>query len=114
VVNGSLSSSNGTYRIDFYAAIDCPLPIVFGSGSPQTWLGATFTTISNGSGSFDGSANYSGIIAAAGDPDFFATPRLIAATATRMTGNADSQPRSTSEVSSCLSFDARLFADGFE
>lgn len=115
VVNGSLNSSNGTYRIDFYAAIDCPLPIIFGSGSPQTWLGATYATISNGSASFDGSASFTGLIAAAGDPDFFATPRLIAAAATRLASNSsDSQPRSTSEVSGCLSFDARLLADGFE
>lgn len=115
VVSGSLSSSNGTYRIDFYAVIDCPLPIIFGSGSPQTWLGATFATISNGTASFDGNASYSGIIAAPGDPDFFASPRLIAATATRMTSSdTDSQPRSTSEVSGCISFEGRLFSDGFE
>lgn len=115
IASGSLSSSNGTYRIDFYAVIDCPLPIIFGSGSPQTWLGATFATIGNGTANFDGTVSYSGIIAAAGDPDFFATPRLIAATATRMTSSdTTSQPRSTSEVSSCVLFDARLLSDGFE
>lgn len=115
IASGSLSSSNGTYRIDFYAVVDCPLPIIFGSGSPQTWLGATFATISNGTANFDGTVSYSGIIAAAGDPDFFATPRLIAATATRMTSSdTASQPRSTSEVSSCVLFDARLLSDGFE
>ncbi|MFY8134082.1 MAG: hypothetical protein ACOVKS_03695, partial [Aquimonas sp.] len=63
----------------------------------------------------DGNASYSGIIAAPGDPDFFATPRLIAATATRMTSSdTDSQLRSTSEVSGCISFEGRLFSDGFE
>jgi parallel beta-helix repeat protein len=115
IANGSLSSSNGTYRIDFYAVVDCPLPIIFGSGSPQIWLGATFATISNGTTNFDGSVSFSGIIAAAGDPDFFAAPRLIAATATRLTSSEiNSQPRSTSEVSSCVLFEARLLSDGFE
>ena len=70
---------------------------------------------SNGSASFDGSAAFSGLIGVPGDLDFFATPRLIAATATRLAGsNTDSQPRSTSEVSSCISFETLLLSDGFE
>ena len=115
VATGALNSSNGTYRIDFYAAVDCPPLFPLGTASPQTWLGATYATISNGTANTDGSASFTGIIGVAGDPDFFATPREIAATATRLaTSSTDSQPRSTSEVSSCVSFDARLLSDGFE
>jgi hypothetical protein len=116
IANGTLTSANGTYRIDFYAAIDCPLPIFFGSGSPQTWLGASYTTISNGTASFDGSAGFAGLLGVVGDSNYFGTSRLVAATATRMpSSDPDSQPRSTSEVSSCVRvLDDLIFQNGFE
>jgi hypothetical protein len=113
---GTLSSANGTYRIDFYAAINCTLPILpVPTGEPETWLGTTYVTITNGSANFDGSVAFSGLIGVAGDLNFFGPTRRIVATATRMAGSSSSSvPRGTSEVSSCVNYEARLFKDGFE
>lgn len=113
---GTLSSANGTYRIDFYSAINCTLPILpVPTGEPETWLGTTYATITNGSASFDGSVAFSALIGVAGDPGFFGPTRRIVATATRMAGSSStSVARGTSEVSSCITYDVQLFKDGFE
>lgn len=114
---GTLASANGTYRIDFYSAINCGQPFInpTPSGEPETWLGTTYATITNGSASFDGNVAFSALIGVAGDPGFFGPTRRIVATATRMAGSSSSSvPRGTSEVSSCITYDVQLFKDGFE
>lgn len=114
--SGTLSSANGTYRIDFYSAINCVLPIIPNNyGEPETWIGRAFVTISNGTATTDGSVAFSGLIGVAGNPNYFAPTRRIVATATRLAGSSiNSVPRGTSEVSSCLTYTLELFKDGFE
>jgi hypothetical protein len=80
------------------------------------WLGSTTVTISNGTVGADGSVQFTAIVAAVGQPTFFAAPRKLVATATRtlMQDNGVDR-RGTSEVSRCIDYDDdRLFADGFE
>ncbi len=113
---GSLASANGSYRIDFYDAINCavlPIPPIPG-GQPVTWLGSSTITISNGTATTNGTMDFDLPIIVPGDTNFFATPRRIVATATKLSTGVFVVPRSTSEVSSCVAYDSRLFADGFE
>lgn len=113
---GTLTSANGLYRLDLYSALNCG-PVIINpapSGEPEVWLGSGFVTISNGAASFDGTASFN-VLMATSDPAFFNPPRRIVATATRMAGTSTSGvPRSTSEVSSCVSYLVELFEDGFE
>lgn len=116
VATGTLTSANGLYRIDYYSAVNCPTFFVppVASGEPETWLGTSYATISNGTATTDGSVTFSGLIGVAGDTGFFNQTRRIAATATRMGSTVSSVPRSTSEVSSCVIYAVELFKDGFE
>lgn len=113
---GTLSSAKGFYRIDFYSAINCLLPIIANNyGEPEAWLGTTYATITNGTATTDGSVAFSGLIGVAGSPNFFGPSRRIVATATRMAGStANSVPRGSSEASSCVTYTLELFKDGFE
>ena len=107
-VSGSLSARNGTYRINFYADDSCPLPIFNDTGQGEYPLSQTIVTVTGG-GTVNGTATFTDVpISRAGDRDFFAAPRLILATATRLASN------DTSEFSRCISYDRRLFANGFE
>jgi parallel beta-helix repeat protein len=116
IATGTLSSANGTYRIDFYSAINCLLPIIPNHyGEPETWLGRTIVTISNGTATTDGSVAFNGLIGVAGNTNFFGPTRRIVATATRLAGSSsNSVPRGTSEVSGCVTYTLELFKDGFE
>jgi parallel beta-helix repeat protein len=116
IATGTLSSANGFYRIDFYSAINCLLPIIANNyGEPETWLGTTYATITNGTATTDGSVAFSGLIGVAGSLNFFGPTRRIVATATRMAGStANSVPRGSSEASSCVAYTLELFKDGFE
>jgi hypothetical protein len=118
-VEGTLSSANGTYQIDVYSAQDCPTGLQFPpfpGGDPDVWLGSTTVTISNGTVGADGSVQFTAIVAAVGQPSFFAAPRKLVATATRtLMQNNGVDRRGTSEVSRCIDYDDdHLFADGFE
>ncbi len=119
-VSGTLTSRNGWYRIDVYAGTNCPgtvFPVVTQQGEPQYYLRSGFVEISNGTANFDGTANFQNLfIFKPGDFNFFNTPRKIMATATRLSGStpATFQNRGTSEMSSCVNYDLRFFADGFE
>ena len=126
--SGSLTSRNGHYRIDFYATTTCT-PIVIGGiplgsyGQGRDWVGAAFVQISNGSPINDGTGSFaSAPIARAGSPDYFATPRQIMATATRLSGSpllpGAFRELGTSEFSRCRAYTIgigdRIFADDFE
>jgi hypothetical protein len=118
-VQATLSSANGTYQIDVYSAQDCPTGLQFPpfpGGDPDVWLGSTQATISNGAPGVDGSVQFTAIVAAVGQPTFFATPRKLVATATRTLVQENGvDRRGTSEVSRCIDYaDERLFANGFE
>ncbi len=110
-VSGSLQTRNGTYRINFYADDECPLPIFNDTGQGEYPLSQTIVNVVGG----DPGTGVNGIgtftdvpISRSGDTDFFDVPRRILATATRLASN------DTSELSRCVNYDRRLFANGFE
>lgn len=125
--SGALASSNGWYRIDFYAVPQCN-PVVIGSipmgfwGQGEDWLGSTFAQIVNGwDGVGDGSTTYTNaaLTAPAGSTGYFNTPRWVTATATRLLGDPGGTffwHRGTSEFSRCRSsiLGGDIFSDGFE
>lgn len=119
-VGGTLTSANGVYRIDIHEAVECGLPIVNPTpgGEPRRALAAGFATITNGTASSNGSASFTVTMSVPGSPAFFATPRRLTATATRLaTDSTDSPPRNTSETSACISYTLGgdpIFANGFE
>lgn len=117
-VQATLTSANGNYQIDVYSAEDCPTGLQFPpypGGDPDVWLGSTQVTIGNGTGTTDGSVSFTAIVAAVGQPTFFATPRKLVATATRtVTQENGVDRRGTSEVSRCIDYSDRLFANGFD
>jgi parallel beta-helix repeat protein len=117
-VQGTLTSANGSYQLDFYSAQDCPSGLQFPpfpGGDPDVWLGSAQVTISGGAVGVDGSTPFSAFVAAQGQPTFFNAPRQIVATATRtLTQTNTVDRRGTSEVSRCVDYDQRWFANGFE
>lgn len=117
-VQGTLTSANGGYQIDVYSAEDCPTGLQFPpfpGGDPDVWLGSTQVTISNGTATTDGSVSFTAFVAAVGQPNFFATPRKLVATATRTAMQSSGiDRRGTSEVSRCIDYSDRLFANGFD
>ncbi len=120
---GTLTSRNGWYRIDFYAAPQCQL--VFQGVQPQgfwgqgqDWLGSTFVQIGNGTGSSDGTAGFQGTITGPSG-SYFDTQRQIMATATRLSGNPSTfvyQHLGSSEFGRCRGYLVSdvIFADGFQ
>ena len=117
-IQGTLTSANGDYQIDVYSAEDCPTGLQFPpfpGGDPDVWLGSAQVTIRNSNGTTDGSVPFTAFVAATGQPNFFATPRKLVATATRtVVQGSGIDRRGTSEVSRCVDYSDRLFADGFE
>jgi parallel beta-helix repeat protein len=115
---GTLDSRNGQYRIDFYGGDVCGpvFPFPAASGEPRRWLGAGEVTISNGTSTSDGSVTFTLPIAPRPPGAYFTPARRIMATATRLNvlGPTLITELGTSEVSSCVTYDALLFADGFE
>lgn len=110
-VSGTLSTRNGTYRINFYADDSCPPPIANDTGQGRYPLTQTVVTVTGGdpANGINGTGSFSNIpLSRAGDPQFFNSPRLILATATRTSSN------DSSEFSRCVSYEVRLFANGFE
>jgi parallel beta-helix repeat protein len=130
--SGSLTSSNGWYRIDFYgipATTGCTL--VFAIGQPQgffgegrDWLGSTFLEINNGTSTTDGSASFSEVeLRREGSSSYFvAGSTWITATATRLSGSTllgAFRHLGTSEFGRCRQYVAGsgpdpLFKNGFE
>jgi trimeric autotransporter adhesin len=112
LVRGSLNSRNGTYRINFYADDECPLPIFNDTGQGRVPLSSTIVTVSGGSAGAQVNGEgvlYNVPVFKSGDRDFFATPRQILATATRLPDN------DTSEFSRCVTARNELiFFNGFE
>lgn len=126
---GTLTSRNGWYRIDVYGAPACQAVVISGIplgswGQAQDWLGSATVQISNGTGSADGTGNFSvPITAPAGTSSYFGPSRQIMATATRLEGAPDpllggARHLSTSELGRCRSYvievEAGIFSDGFE
>ncbi|MCX7556223.1 right-handed parallel beta-helix repeat-containing protein [Xanthomonadaceae bacterium JHOS43] len=125
--SGTLTSSNGWYRIDFYSVTQCNLRIsgqlpqgFWGEG--EMWLGTTYTLISNGmDGQSNGSTTFTHVqlTAPAGSSTFFDTSRWVTATATKILGDPMGMiffHRGTSEFGRCRSstLGTGLFSDGFE
>lgn len=123
--NGSLTSANGWYRIDFYAVPQCS-PVVIGNipigtwGQGQEWLGSTIVQITNGTdGVANGSVSYSSanLTAPVGSSGYFNTPRWVTSTATRLLGTPSLfLHRGTSEFGRCRlsTVGGGIFSDGFE
>ena len=116
-VSGTLSSVNAWYRLDFYGVSTCPGFLQFNAGADRLYT--HHVQITNASGGNDGSATFSDLaIARVGVGNYFATPRYIVATATRMTGNplAGGKPRHTSEFGPCRLYvlSNLLFSNSFE
>ena len=116
-VSGTLASVNAWYRLDFYGVATCPGFLQFNQGADRLY--SHHVQITNGGGGSDGSTTFSNLaIARTGVGNYFATPRYIVATATRMTGNplAGGKPRHTSEFGPCRAYawSTTLFLDGFE
>ena len=130
LASGSLSSSNGWYRIDFYAS-DVACSLVFSGGQPAGFhgegrfpLGSTFLQISNGSPTANGSASFTDVeLRLAGASGFFVPGGTwVLATATRMSGPPlvlNQRYLGTSEFGRCRSYvegpvSEVIFANGFE
>lgn len=125
--SGTLASSNGWYRIDFYAVPQCQqitlgqIPLGYW-GQGEDWLGSTFALITNGwDGNSDGSTTFTAaaLTAPAGNSNYFNTPRWVTATATKILGDPNGTfffHRGTSEFSRCRqsTLGTGIFSDGFE
>jgi parallel beta-helix repeat protein len=116
--SGTLSSVNAWFRIDFYAADDCP-PSSAITAEGRYHLGSTMLQITNASMGVDGTTSFSNAnIERQNDADFFAATRGIIATATRYSANpfAGGKRLHTSEFSSCRAYvnTGELFQSGFE
>jgi hypothetical protein len=103
--SGSLESTLGTYRIDFYQTLSGCDPNDKRQG--QYWIGSTLITISTGMVGGDGVADFS-VLLHAGNYPVLPGGAGITATATDTSGN-------TSEYSACVPYlNDTIFADGFE
>lgn len=125
--SGTLASSNGWYRIDFYAVSQCH-PVTLGQiplgfwGQGETWIGTTFALVTNGvDGHSDGSTTFTNasLAAPSGSSTYFNTSRWVTATATKILGDPAGTfffHRGTSEFGRCRSstLGTGLFSDGFE
>ena len=110
-VSGSLQTRNGTYRINFYADDECPAPIFNDTGQGEFPLSQVVVNVTGGdpTNGTNGTGTFTDVpISRSGDANFFNSPRRILATATRLATN------DTSEFSRCVTYDRRLFANGFE
>lgn len=122
---GTLTSRNGWYRIDFYAAPQCTLVFVGAQpqgfwGQGEDWLGSSFVQISNGTSSSDGNVTFQGGITGLSG-NYFDSTRQIMATATRLSGPPNNPlvpPRNlgTSEFGRCRLYQVSdvIFANGFD
>jgi parallel beta-helix repeat protein len=117
-VAGTYSSRNGWYRLDFYAADNCPNLIAADAGQGRYRLSTTNVQITNAGSGVDGSVAFSGVpISRANTPTFFDQPRFVLATATRYQGTSPSGALlGTSEFSKCSPYQRSpdLFSNGFE
>lgn len=102
---GSLESTLGDYRIDFYQTLGGCDPN--DNRQAQYWIGSTPITISTGVIGGDGVQNFS-VLMHAGNYPFLLDGTGITATATDAAGN-------TSELSGCVPYlNDTIFANGFE
>jgi parallel beta-helix repeat protein len=108
VVRGSLTTTAGDYRIDFYATYGCDDS---GSGEGATWIHSGVATVTVPQGIDEGTADFAVDVGWQIQP--LTIPPLsngaaITATATDSVGN-------TSEFSACLPyFNDTIFEDGFD
>jgi parallel beta-helix repeat protein len=119
IATGSLTSRNGRYRILFYGGDVCGpvFPPPARSGEPRESLGGGTVTITNGTATTDGVVTFSLPVRTTPPSAYFTSARRIMATATRLNVFGPAQvetPLGTSELSSCVTYDALLFSDGFE
>jgi hypothetical protein len=99
--SGSLESTVGDYRIDFYQSPSCSADNREGA----FWIGMAPLTISFGQVGGDGTVSFVSIV---GPGDLHSIGGGITATATDSVGN-------TSELSACMPYqDDTIFANGFE
>jgi hypothetical protein len=106
-VSGNLSTANGTYLLQFFTSNDCGLG---GFGNARSFQFERTLTISNGTSSTDGSADFSYTFDLDGRPNSNGTITAIATA-------SDSNPSGggSSELSNCITLvQDSLFADGFE
>ena len=116
--SGTLSSVNGWFLIEFYASNECGPFLDLTEGRYP--IGRTTVQITNAPAGQNGSTTFGNIVLQArDDPNFFASPRWILATATRYSAAPASggRPYDTSEFGVCIPYVVQtdtIFEDGFD
>jgi parallel beta-helix repeat protein len=107
VARGSLTTTGGDYRLDFYSTRGCDDS---GNGEGAVWVRSSLVTVTVPQGTDEGTVDFAADVAWTPEPlsiSPFSNGAAITATATDSVGN-------TSEFSACVAyFNDTIFEDGF-